>query len=77
MERAIQFESKIEIIKNSVRFDGKSILEILGLAAVQGTELAIEAVGPDAEAALKALTSLFEREFAEEEDLSNREGDPS
>ena len=71
---AMQYESKVEIIKDSERFDGKSILDILALAAVQGTELAIEAVGPDAEAALKALTSLFERGFAEEEDLSDREG---
>jgi len=71
---AMQYEAKIEIIKDSERFDGKSILDILALAAVQGTKLAIEADGPDAEAALKALTSLFERGFAEEEDLSDREG---
>lgn len=71
---AMQFESRIEIIKQSERFDGKSILEILALAAVQGTELSIEAVGADADAALKALTRLFERDFAEEEDVSGRQG---
>ncbi len=71
---AMQFESKIEIIKKSERFDGKSILEILALAAVQGTELTIEAVGADADAALKSLTRLFERDFAEAEDVSGRPG---
>ena len=74
---AMQFESKIEIIKQSERFDGKSILEILALAAVQGTELSIEAVGADADAALKALAKLFERDFAEEEDVSGRQGGSS
>ena len=71
---ALQYVAKIEIIKENERFDGKSILDILALAAVQGTELQIEAVGSDAEAALKALTRLFERDFAEEENLSKPEG---
>jgi phosphotransferase system HPr-like phosphotransfer protein len=43
--------------------DGKSILNILTLAAVQGTQLCLEAVGPDAQAALDALSTLFEHNF--------------
>jgi phosphocarrier protein HPr len=46
--------------------NGKSILSLMGLVAVQGTELVIEVCGPDAEAALKHLVSVFERSFDEE-----------
>src|SRR5690242_6067866 len=49
---ASQFESQIEIIKDSERVDVKSILAILTLAAVEGTELSIEATGTVAERAL-------------------------
>ncbi len=58
-----QFESKIEVIKDNERVDGKSILEILTLAARQGTQLTIEATGPDADNALEALAELVESGF--------------
>ncbi|MEX0865833.1 MAG: HPr family phosphocarrier protein [Pirellulales bacterium] len=61
-----KFESKVEIINGSQRVDGKSILDVLTLAAVQGTELEIEAVGPDAGEALEALVKLVESDFAED-----------
>ena len=62
---ASQYQSKIEVIKDGERVDGKSILAILTLAAVEGTQLEIEATGPDAEAALDALAELVQRNFAE------------
>ena len=43
-EAAAQFESRIELEKDSVRIDGKSVLSILTLGAAQGTEVSIEAV---------------------------------
>ncbi len=52
------FQSRIEVIKDNERVDGKSILAILMLAAVAGTELRLEATGPDAEAALDSLAEL-------------------
>lgn len=64
---AAQFESTIEVVKDNERVDGKSILAILTLAAVQGTQLHIEATGPDAEQALCALAKLVEQQFAENE----------
>ena len=60
---ASRYESNIEVIKDGERVDGKSILAILTLAAVQGTQLRIEATGPDAEAALEALADLVLRNF--------------
>lgn len=68
---ANQFASNIEIIKDHERVDGKSILGILTLAAVEGTKLTIEAVGPDADHALDALAELFANNFSENENEPN------
>jgi phosphocarrier protein HPr len=66
VKRAVQFQSNIEVIKDNERVDGKSILAILMLAAVAGTELRLEASGDDAEAALDALEELVNQGFGEE-----------
>jgi len=70
---ANQFQSNIEIIKDGERVDGKSILSILTLAAVQGTQLALVATGADADVAIEALASLIEQGFDEHE-LGNANG---
>jgi phosphotransferase system HPr (HPr) family protein len=62
---ASQYESKIEVIKDGERVDGKSILAMLTLAAVEGTTLKLEVTGPDAEAAVAALAELVLRDFDE------------
>ena len=64
---ANRYQSKIEIIKDSERVDGKSILALLTLAAGEGTKLSIEATGSDAEQALDALVELVAQNFAEDE----------
>lgn len=66
-----QFESKITVIKEGERVDGKSILSILTLAAAQGTHLEIEAVGQDAHAALEALARLVDQGFQGEENAQS------
>ncbi len=60
---ANRFESQIEITKERVTVDAKSILDILTLAATQGSELLIQATGPDAEAAVMAFAELLESNF--------------
>jgi phosphotransferase system HPr (HPr) family protein len=55
------FESKIEVLKDGQRADGKSILDMLMLAAVQGVRLTIMAQGGDAEEAVEALVRLIEQ----------------
>ncbi|TWU29507.1 HPr family phosphocarrier protein [Bythopirellula polymerisocia] len=67
---ALQFESMIDLVRDSQRVDAKSILHVLTLGADQGTELIIEAKGPDAEEALDALVRLVESEFATDETIS-------
>ncbi len=65
VSKASQFESKIEVVKDQQRVDGKSILGILTLVAEQGTELSIEANGPDAQEAIRTLARLVEEGFDE------------
>jgi len=65
-DTAAQFSSAIYVYKAGSKFDGKSIMNLMMLAATQGTELEIEANGPDAEEALAALQQLVESNFDEE-----------
>ena len=65
---ARKWQSRIELVADAQRADGKSILEVLTLAAEAGTRLVVEATGPDAREALEAIGSLFERRFNEHDD---------
>jgi len=56
------FESKIWIIKDGVKVNGKSILSLLTLAAEQGSSLMLQADGPDENEAIQALTKVLEEE---------------
>ena len=62
---ARRWQSRIELVADAQRVDGKSILEVLTLAAEAGTRLVVEATGPDAREALEAIGVLFERKFNE------------
>jgi phosphotransferase system HPr (HPr) family protein len=62
---ARKWQSRIELIGEAQRVDGKSILDVLTLAAETGTRLVVEATGPDAREALEAIGGLFERKFNE------------
>ena len=64
---ARKWQSRIALVNDSQRADGKSILELLTLAAESGTRLVVEATGPDAREALDAIGSLFESRFNEHE----------
>lgn len=63
---ASTFESEIHVEKDGLQVNGKSIMGVLMLAAEQGSTLRFTAIGPDAEAALIALTDLVRRGFEEE-----------
>ncbi len=65
VKTARRFVSQVIVVKNEERVDGKSILAMLTLGAAEGTELLIEASGPDAEATIVALSELFARNFSE------------
>ena len=62
-ETAAQFASRIEVAKDSVRIDGKSVLSILTLGATQGSDVSIEAIGDDAQEAIDTLSGLVTSGF--------------
>jgi len=62
---ARRWRSRVEVIANSQRVDGKSILDVMTLAAEAGARVAIEVTGPDARQALDAIGELFQRNFDE------------
>jgi len=56
---ANKFDSEILVHKDKQKVNGKSIMGILMLAAGCGQEVIIEAVGPDAEAAIMELEKIL------------------
>lgn len=66
---ANQFKANVMVHKGGeepVDADGKSVMQMIILAATEGTTLQIEADGEDADEAIKALTELVESKFGEE-----------
>jgi len=59
---ANKYESRITIIRDEERVNGKSIMGILMLGAEQGARITIEADGKDAELALVELEKLVTKE---------------
>lgn len=66
VDLATTFSCDVKVSKPDCTVDGKSIMEMMMLAAGQGTELEIIAEGDDAEAAAKALKALVDAGFDEE-----------
>ncbi|GAC1356318.1 MAG: HPr family phosphocarrier protein [Herpetosiphon sp.] len=66
VKTAKQFTSTISVHTGVRTANAKSMVQVLTLAAKQGSELRIEAVGDDAEQALQALKELIEANFHEE-----------
>jgi phosphotransferase system HPr (HPr) family protein len=56
---ASRFQCTVTLYKDSKQINGKSPLELMFLAAEQGTEVTIEASGVDAAEALDALAALL------------------
>jgi len=60
------FESEVFIEKDGKRVNGKSIMGILMLAAGRGSQILVEADGPDAQQALEAVENLIRNKFGED-----------
>jgi phosphotransferase system HPr (HPr) family protein len=65
-QRAGQFQGTVIVCKDDQRVNGKSPLELMLLAAQQGTELTLEVSGADAQAAIDVLAELLAAPVAEE-----------
>jgi phosphocarrier protein len=64
---ANRYKASVKVIKDDTEIDGKSILGILTLAAVQGSSVVLRVSGKDQEEAIKALTELVKDKFGEKE----------
>ncbi len=69
VDLAASFRSEVKVRRVDVPdewVDGKSIMQMMLLAATQGTELEIQVEGPDGAGACEALRKLVETGFGEE-----------
>jgi phosphocarrier protein HPr len=66
VQLASKYPCEVAVTKDGQRVNGKSIMGVLMLVASVGTDIAIEARGPNAEEAGKALVALVESKFGEE-----------
>jgi len=58
-------DTRVEVLKDGVPRDAKSILNILSLGVTQGTTIVVRAEGPHADDAIAALSDLVDRDFNE------------
>jgi phosphocarrier protein len=66
VDLAMQFKSAVTVSRNDQPVDGKSIMQMMMLAATKGTELCIVCEGEDAAKAAEALAKLVSGGFEEE-----------
>ena len=65
VQAAQGFQSDLRVLKDGKEGNAKSFKSVLALAVNQNDEVTVRAEGPDAEAALAALTKLAEDNFGE------------
>lgn len=65
-ETAAKYRSSVTVHRGDRCIDGKSVMEIMLLAATEGTDLEIKAEGDDADACVNELRALVESGFDEE-----------
>jgi phosphotransferase system HPr (HPr) family protein len=61
-ELAQRFASTIQIVKDDIAVDGKSVLQVMTLAAENGASLLVVAKGSDAQAAASAIVGIIQTE---------------
>ncbi|MFA5159704.1 MAG: HPr family phosphocarrier protein [Candidatus Omnitrophota bacterium] len=65
VQMANRFEASVEVQKEDLKVDGKSIMGIMTLAAEKGSSITVRVAGKDATAAMEALAQLIESNFGE------------
>lgn len=60
VKTAARYDAVVTVTRGDTTIDGKSILGLLFLAAAKGSRLRIHTSGPEAPAALEALTRLVQ-----------------
>jgi len=62
-----RYDAKVTVAKDGQEVDGRSIMGVMMLAAEQGSQIEVTTTGPDAQAALDAITELVANKFNEPE----------
>jgi phosphotransferase system HPr (HPr) family protein len=65
VQTANRFEASVEVQKDDLKIDGKSIMGIMTLAAEMGSSITVRVTGKDAAEAMEALAKLIESNFGE------------
>lgn len=78
-KRAKDFVSEITITKNHNRVNVRHVIDLMTLAVECGSEVLVEAVGADADAALAAIAEVLEFDFSkyDEENIVRSESPPA
>ncbi|SHI06416.1 HPr family phosphocarrier protein [Bradyrhizobium erythrophlei] len=61
-----RFNAEVWVTRGSETVGGTSIMGLMMLSAGPGTTITVSAIGPDAEAAIEAITELVASKFNEE-----------
>ena len=62
-----QFQSRLEVVKQNKRVNGKSIMSVMTLDASLGTDITLITDGPDEEQMMDAMLHLIQSRFYEKE----------
>jgi phosphocarrier protein len=66
MQAVERFDAQVQVTRGGETVDGSSILDLLMLAAGQGTSITVEATGKEASAVADELEKLVSSGFGEE-----------
>ena len=66
VQEAARFKSEIMVIRDRTEVNGKSVMQLMLLAAEHGSQVTLRITGPDEAAAMAAFEQLFARKFDEE-----------
>jgi len=61
-----RFNAEVWVTRGGETVGGTSIMGLMMLSAGPGTSIVVSAIGPDAQAALEAITELVASKFSEE-----------
>lgn len=70
VQLALKYNCKIDVLRDTLRVDAKSIFDVLTLAAEPGVTIEFEAEGDDAEPAVESLARFIENGFVNDETKS-------
>ena len=63
VKEATKFPCDIKLIKDDIEADAKSIMSVLGLAIISGSEITVKAEGENEKEAVDTIISLIKNNF--------------